>query len=60
MPRVTQTSNVGTAFDIQGTLDEAGRVFAQVRLSGSAAPTSADLVNGAGTFVASTYWDVNG
>ena len=60
MPRVTQTSNVGTAFDIQGTLDEAGRVFAQVRQSGSAAPTSADLVNGAGTFVASTYWDVNG
>ncbi len=60
MPRVTQTSNVGTAFDIQGTLDEAGTVFAQVRQSGSAAPTSADLVNGAGTFVASASWNVNG
>ena len=60
MPRVTQTSNVGNAFAIQGTLDEAGTVYAQVRLSGSAAPSSADLVNDAGTFVSAASWSVTG
>ena len=60
MPRVTQTSNVGNAFAIQGTLDEAGTVYAQVRLSASAAPSSADLVNDAGTFVSAASWSVTG
>ena len=60
MPRVAQTSNLGVSFAIQATLNEAGTIFAQVRASGSSAPSSADLVNGAGTYIDALNWNVNG